>query len=234
MAPIPVTSVRELARELGKAEATVRGWLKSDRWPFARSPAWPRESLGAIRAWVAEHAEPKGRSVATAKPLDGWSDEDSPPPAFERRDPMSPDLPDAVFLDGALACCLAESVILQAFGKIEETTTEQEDAMADAANAALIRLYRQRIGAGDHESDGERFVLADPQLLLDLKHGPDGAWCEESHRVRLDAMAKIYEPLARALAVQRGGDPVLGPRGWVTGPTGRPTKKAPNGLTGGA
>jgi hypothetical protein len=53
--PIQAKSIRSLARQVGRAESTVRKWISRDDWLFALTPPWGIEK---IKAWMEIHLNP--------------------------------------------------------------------------------------------------------------------------------------------------------------------------------
>lgn len=47
--PTLVRSIRSLARHVGKAESTVRKWIRREDWPFALLPPW---NVERVRVWA--------------------------------------------------------------------------------------------------------------------------------------------------------------------------------------
>ncbi len=53
--PILARSIRSLARQVHRAESTVRKWIARDDWPFALAPPWEVEK---VRAWAEIQLKP--------------------------------------------------------------------------------------------------------------------------------------------------------------------------------
>lgn len=48
-------SIRDLARKVGRAESTVRKWIRREDWPFSLEPPWRVER---VKAWMEIHLKP--------------------------------------------------------------------------------------------------------------------------------------------------------------------------------
>jgi len=48
-------TIRSLARQVGRAESTVRKWIARDDWPFSLAPSWDVER---VKAWAEIHLNP--------------------------------------------------------------------------------------------------------------------------------------------------------------------------------
>lgn len=47
--PIQAKSIRDMARQTGRAESTVRKWISRDDWRFSLQPPW---DIGRVKAWM--------------------------------------------------------------------------------------------------------------------------------------------------------------------------------------
>jgi hypothetical protein len=46
------TSIRQLAKEIGRGESTTRRLLKHKRWPVSREGPWSEDDIHAVRLWL--------------------------------------------------------------------------------------------------------------------------------------------------------------------------------------
>lgn len=52
---VTAKSIRGLARKVGRAESTVRKWIRRDNWPFSLEPPW---RVVRVKAWMEIHLKP--------------------------------------------------------------------------------------------------------------------------------------------------------------------------------
>ncbi len=68
-----ITSVRQLAREVGRSRTAVTKWLKRRDFPASRTGPWSAAEVQAIREWMATLQPDRGNpgaQVASAAPTD--------------------------------------------------------------------------------------------------------------------------------------------------------------------
>ncbi len=62
--PIQAKSIRSLARQVGRAESTVRKWLARSDWPFELGPPWV---VRKVKAWMEIHLKPDSAAAYRKK-----------------------------------------------------------------------------------------------------------------------------------------------------------------------
>jgi hypothetical protein len=79
-----VTSIRQLAKAVGRSPSRISAWIRDDRWPFPRRGPWDADTIQQIKRWAqdtlapnladpppAERVEPKIRPAEAVRLLLG-------------------------------------------------------------------------------------------------------------------------------------------------------------------